>query len=254
MEESPNLWLWLGPYGILLLIMLYAMVEFTVSLFIKYPPPNRRPVTAAQLRARLLALCAKLPPFDRVESPDSDLELRWQAVAKGEGRFWKAKRQTTVRVRLLFDEERHEVRANESSHSSGYIIGLDRWLPRLSGGAGYSAGPLVTGRFAERIAATANAGGWTYRPVVLPFQVTRRGLQFLQALTPTPFRQLPPTQVWGILYPLTYVLAFVWLFGRGSPALWTTHNLWLFVLISTVWWGVWGLLVWTLHGFPKFWR
>jgi len=49
-----SLW-WLIPYAVLILFMVYAMMECTVTL-LQRPPANRKPVAGTELRRRLLAL------------------------------------------------------------------------------------------------------------------------------------------------------------------------------------------------------
>src|SRR5438128_43305 len=51
---AQSLW-WLVPYAVLILLMVHAMMEFTVTL-LQRPPANRKPVAGDELRRRLQAL------------------------------------------------------------------------------------------------------------------------------------------------------------------------------------------------------
>jgi hypothetical protein len=106
----------------------------------------------------------------------------------------------------------------------------------------------------QQLMAVAHAGGWTFRPVILPFQATERGTRLLHMLTPPPLRNATPTRIWGILYPLSYLLAFVWLFAIGGAEMQTTRSILLLVWITVAWWGTWGFITWLLCGAPRFWR
>ncbi len=46
LEQSP--W-WLIPFALLMLVMLHAMMEFTVSLLVERPQANRKPLAADRL-------------------------------------------------------------------------------------------------------------------------------------------------------------------------------------------------------------
>ena len=71
-----SLW-WLVPYAVLILLMVYAMMEFTVTL-LQRPPANRKPVAGDELRRRLLALNKPDRPHPLVVGQDCDLEMRWE--------------------------------------------------------------------------------------------------------------------------------------------------------------------------------
>lgn len=253
-NSTPNLLLWLGPYAILLLLMVFAMLEFTASLLAKAPAPRRAPLAAAEMAARLHALLPQLRPFEAVERTDCDLELRWVTGTQDATRFLRGSATSVVRLCILLDEVRHEVRVNESAYGYGVRGGLFGWIPKVTASAGYAAGPPGDNPVMRRIVAAAHKGGWSYRPIVLPMLATRRGLRLERRLTPRSLRGVSPARFWGALYVGSYCLAFVWLFALGGPALFTWRNLALVVLFSVIWWGVWALLAWMVCGFPKFWR
>jgi len=254
MPPTLNLWLWLVPYVVLLLVMVYAMMEFAASLLVKRPPNHRLPVPAVELRARILALEAKASPDDQVTGSANALEFRWQESTVSDERFVKAKQSSAYRIHVLLDEGRHELWICESSSSYVYFVGLYHWLPRVSAFAGYSAGASGMTPNIQQIMSATLAAGWTFRPVILPFQTTERGAQFLHRLTPTPLRRRSSTLLWGILYPFSYCLAFIWLFAFGGAKMHSLHNFLVLLLISAIWWGIWGFIAWGVCGFRPFWR
>lgn len=94
--------------------------------------------------------------------------------------------------------------------------------------------------------------GWGVRPVLWRFQATHRGLRLLEKLTPVARGRWPARRFWGVLYPVSFFGGIAYLLailGPLSPGGWV-----LVVGVTAAWWGVWGLLVWTLVGFPAFWR
>src|SRR5215470_10134958 len=78
---NQSLW-WLVPYAVLILLMLYAMMEFTVTL-LQRPPANRKPVAGDEVRRRLLALNASDQPHPLVVGQDCDLEIRCNMRTSG---------------------------------------------------------------------------------------------------------------------------------------------------------------------------
>lgn len=246
-----NLW-WLLPYGLLMLLMLHAMMEFTVSLLVQRPQANRKPIRADELRQRLLAVNEAQPPDPLVAGRDCDLEIDWgQDAVPPARRLAIVKAASGGRLRLLLDEQRHELRLNEVTHSYYFFFGLSGRLPRLSGYAGFQSGPPGHPMTRE-LSRIANRAGWRVRPVLWWFQATHRGYHFLESLTPAPLRRWPARRFWGILYPLSYVLGMGYLVAMIGPL--DRHNLLILAGISAGWWGVWGFLVWALLGFPAFWR
>lgn len=143
------------------------------------------------------------------------------------------------------------MRLNQVSRAYYFFFGLRGWLPRLGGYASFQSGP--PGQLTTReIGRVANRAGWQVRPVLWWFQATHRGHRFLEALTPAPLRRWPARRTWGLLYPLSFFLGLGYLALIIGPL--DRHNLLLLAGVSAGWWGVWGLLAWTLCGFPAFWR
>ena len=111
LEQSP--W-WLIPYVLLMLVMIHAMMEFTVSLLVQRPPANRKPITADELRKRLLVVNEADQPYPLVEGKDCDLEIHWElGEVPQPSRLAIAKAASGGRLRLLLDERRHELRMNQ---------------------------------------------------------------------------------------------------------------------------------------------
>jgi hypothetical protein len=243
---------WLIPYSLLMLVMLHAMMEFTVSLLAQRPRSQRKPASAAELREHLLALNEPDQPYQLVEGLDCDLEIYWEVgQAPPRGRFALAKGATVGRLRCLLDESRHELRLNQVDRSFYFFLGMSGWLPRVRGYFSFQAGPPGHAMTAE-ISHVANRRGWTVRPVLWWFQATYQGYHLVERLTPAPLRRWSARRFWGIVYPVSYVLGIGYLAAVIGPLDW--HNLALILGISAAWWGIWGLLVWMLCGFPAFWR
>jgi hypothetical protein len=244
-----SLW-WLVPYAVLMLLMVYAMMEFTVTL-LQRPPANRKPVAGDELRRRLLALNKPDHPHPLVVGQDCDLEMRWQHEDSRRSRFALSRHSSSSHMRFLLDEQRHELRMHQVDSGSGFFLGLEGWLPRLQGYASMSAGPpdqMLT----RDISHLAYRCGWTVRPVLWWFQATHSGSCALQALTPAPLRRWSTRRFWGALYPLSYFLGIGYLVAIVGPL--DRHTLLGLISVSAGWWGVWGLLAWALSGFPAFWQ
>jgi hypothetical protein len=249
LEQS--LW-WLVPFVLLVLIMLHAMMEYTVSLLAQRPQASRNPIPAGELRQRLLAVSEHAQPYHLAEGQDCDLEITWETgEIPRSGRLFIAKSASRSRVRLLLDESRHELRMNQVSRSYYFFLGLSGWLPRIGGYAGAQSGPPETA-LTQEVSRIANRYGWTVRPMLWWFQTTYRGVHFLESLTPAPLRRLPARRFWGILYPLAYFLSIAYLMVIAGPLEW--EDVLIAIGISAVWWGVWGFLVWAIRGFPALWR
>jgi hypothetical protein len=244
-----SLW-WLVPYAVLILLMVYAMMEFTVTL-LQRPPANRKPVAGDELRRRLLALNEPDNLHPLVVGQDCDLEIRWEHEDFRRGRFVLSRHSNSSHLRFLLDEQRHELRMNQVDSSSGFFLGLEGWLPRLQGYASFSAGPpgqMLT----KDISQMTYRSGWTVRPVIWWFQATHSGSRLLQALTPAPLRRWTARRFWGVLYPLSYFLGIGYLVAIVGSL--DRHTLLVLLGVSAGWWGVWGFLAWALSGFPAFWR
>ena len=243
---------WLLPYALLMLVMVHAMMEFTVSLLQQRAPAGRAPIAGDELRRRLLALNDPAQPHRLVEGSDCDLEIFWATEqAPPRGRFVVAKRASTNRLRFLLDEQRHELRMNQVSQAYGCVFGLVGWLPTLEAYFSAQSGPPGQS-LSKEISRTAQRAGWHVRPVVWWFQATRRGYRILELLTPAPLRRWPARRFWGILYPLSYAMGMGTILAIIGPL--ERDNLWILIGVSAGWWGIWGLLVWALRGFPAFWR
>jgi len=241
---------WLVPYLALMLVMLHAMMEFTVSLLVKRPA-HRRPVSAGELRQRLLALNGADLPYPLVEGRDCDLEMEWSYEDTRRSRFaisWEA---SSTRLRFLLDEQRHELRMHQVDSGSRFFVGLQGWLPRLQGAAGFGAGPPGES-LTKEISRVAQRGGWTVRPVLWWFQATHSGARFLRTITPAPLRNWPARRFWGWLYPLSFFGGLAYLVVIMGGLDW--RNGLILAGVSAGWWGIWGFLVWMLLGFPAFWR
>ena len=243
---------WLVPFALLMLWMVHAMMEFTVSLLVQRPPAKRTPVAADELRRRLLAADEGDQLCRLVAGKDCDLEIYWETrEAPQPSRRAIARGASAGHLRLLLDEQRHEVRINEVTRSYYWFVGLSGWVPRIAAYAGAAAGPPGQA-ITREISRVAGQGGWTVRPVLWWFQATKRGHRFLETATPAPLRQWPARRLWGILYPLSYVLGIGYLLAIVGPL--DGQDVLMIVGISAVWWGIWGFLVWVLLGFPAFWR
>lgn len=249
LEQS--LW-WLIPYVLLMLVMLHAMMEFTVSLLVQRPPANRKPIPANELQQHLLAEDEAIQPYRLVKGKDCDLEIMWGTdELPHPGRLAISKSTSHSHIRLLLDEQRHELRMNQVSRSYYFFFGLVGWLPRIEGYAAAQAG-LPGAAITKEISRIANRYGWTVRPVLWWFQATQRGVHFLEMLTPTPLRQWPARRFWGILYPLSYILGVAYLVVITGSLDW--DDVLIIIGVSAGWWGIWGFLVWAIRGFPAFWR
>jgi len=235
-----SLW-WLAPYVLLMLLMVHAMLEFTVSLLAERPRGRRKPATASELRQRLLSLDQSDQPYPLVEGKDCDLEISWEKVEPvHHSRFAVSKNAFRGRLRFLLDETRRELLMNQVTSSYYYFLGFSGWLPRLAGYAGFQAGPPDS-FLTKEIRQVALRSGWTVRPVLWWFQASRRGRRRLQARL-----------FWGILYPFSFFLGLIYFVVVAGPLVGSD---WLLLVgISAIWWCVWGVLVWMLLGFPAFWH
>jgi len=249
LDQNPTV---LIPYAVLMLVMLHAMMEFTVSLLAKPSPTKRKPVPADELRKRLLALETSEQAFQLRQGQDCDLEIYWEYVMDRQPVGLAIQRGSSMnRIRLLLDEVRHEIRMNEASRSAYFFLGMVGWLPRLRGHFSAQAGPPGEG-MTGHIRQVAHHAGWGVRPVIWWFEATYQGHRFLETLTPSFLRKWPARRLWGILYPLSFILGMGYLVAILRPL--DGRNLFILLGVSAAWWGVWGFLTWMLLGFPRFWR
>jgi hypothetical protein len=235
-----------------MLVMLQAMMEYTVSLLVQRPQGKRKPLTAQELRERLLAESQDARPYRLVAGRDCDLEIVWEPIettAVEEALITKSGSRS--HIRLLLDETRHDLRVNQVSHSYFFLIGMAGWLPRLQAYASAQSGPPEAA-LTKEIGRIANQCGWSVRPVIWPFQATRRGLQTLETLGPKPLRGWSARRFWGMLYPLSFLLMIAYLIAITGGLAW--DDLAVIAIVTAGWWGIWGFLVWMLLGFPAFWR
>jgi hypothetical protein len=242
---------WIVPYIALMLLMVHAMMEFTVTLLVKRPSARRQPVDKDELRRRLLALNQSGQVHSLTEGQDCDLEMKWAYEDTRRSRLAVSRQAGSSHVRFLLDEQRHELRMHQVDSGSSYFVGLQGWLPRIHGSAGIGAGP--PGEFlTKEISQVANRAGWTVRPVLWWFQATHSGYRFLQALTPAPLHRWSARRFWGWLYPLSFFGGL----GYLAAIIWPPdgRNLLIMAGVAAMWWGIWGFLIWMLRGFPAFWR
>ena len=96
---------WILPYLALMLVMLHAMMEFTVSLLVKRPS-KRQPVPGAELRQRLLALNQPDQAHPLIEGQDCDLEIKWFYEDTRRSHFAISRQASATHLRFLLDEQR----------------------------------------------------------------------------------------------------------------------------------------------------
>lgn len=263
----------------LALFMLQAMMEFTAALLTV--PSRRRGKTSrdALIERLLVRINEDGRPYRLVRSESGDVEIEWEVVdAAWREQFSKAKLTATYRGRLLLDEDTHEARWYESLRTSSFFLGFHGSRPRFNwsfqwrggyvnivwSGLVYGIEPGFPPRIGDvrafqidtiepkkEIRTIVTRAGWTFRPVLLGFQTTRRGNAILQRLVPWPLRDIPRRRFWGVAYPVSYALLIGYM-GAGAP--WTWNNMLVVLGISAAWWGIWGLCTWGLCGFPKFWN
>ena len=276
LESHP---VWIGPYAVLVLLMLYAMMEFTVTLLARSPATPRRPLAERDLRRRLLALNEPDRPYFLVEGKDCDLQPTWQVIDPAwHEQFARVKLTTLYRAWILLDPSRHELRMHELLRSANFFLGFDGWRPvcqpylflvaGLTGrwtGRAYGILPGFPPRIGavtdfaadtvalrDQIVQVAGRCGWTFRPMNLWFQATTWGFRLLGYITPPAVANMPARHFWGVMYPTSFFLGIGYLVAVGR--LWDLHSLLLIAGVSASWFAVWGFLVWALVGFPIFWR
>jgi hypothetical protein len=228
--------LWLAPFACLMLLMVFAMVQFTSVLMVKRPGRGIEPVSATELRDRLLALNKKKLPYKVLDSLDCDLELQGDSPDQ----------KVNYHAWLMLDDARKEVRGSESMSGRQRVLGM--------GASTYSAAYGVQKGYLGIDSAVSKAvteAGWTYRPVMFRFQTTHQGARRVESLTPGMLRSWTPLRFWGAIYALTFFGGLAAL----AVALWPmSAQYWLMMLlISAIWWAMWGLIAWLGLGLPRFW-
>lgn len=277
-----SLW-WLLPAGAIAVFMVVAMMRFTLALLTRRPRRRAQRIGGAELRARLAALAGHDSPYRVTERRHGGLELAWDVVdAAWRERFARVKLTVAYRARMLLDEARGEVRWFESVRSSSFFLGFDGWRARWNASFFYRSGyvnvtwsglaygilpgfPPRIGRVREfhldtvavkeEIRAVVEAAGWGFRPTTTALEVSPRFIRFcrgaLDLLVPAAWRGWSERRVWGVLYPLSFALFFVYLiFIAGSPAMVTPGDLGVMAAVAAIWWTIWGFLAWALLGFP----
>src|SRR6478672_672693 len=230
---NQSVW-WIVPYAVLMLFMVFAMMQFTVALLAKQPPPEREPVDRNELLSRLLALNSPDNPYQLVPGADCDLELHWNPVESSwAGRFARVKLSSVYQARMLFDDKHHQVRWWEMLRTSSFFLGFDGWVPNSNrswqlqtgyinttwAGKAYGILPgfpprigkvstfeLDTVTSKKRISKVVADSGWTFWPVLWWFQVRRDSNSVLQALLPSALRRISARGFWGILYLASFVV------------------------------------------------
>ena len=96
---------------------------------------------------------------------------------------------------LLFDEQRHDLRLNQVSHSYFFLIGMIGWLPRVEGYASAQSGPPEA-VMTKEISRIANRYGWTDPSCVMvvpghPPRLSHPGNTYPK--TPAPLVSAPPS-------------------------------------------------------------
>lgn len=274
---------WLLPAAAIAVFMLVAMMRFTVSLLTRPSRRRSQRMGVSELRERLVALSAADGSYRVVKGDHGRLELAWDVVAATWlERFARVKLTVAYRARMLLDEVRGEVRWFESVRSSSFFLGFDGWHPRWNASFFYRSGlvnvtwsglaygilpgfPPRIGRVREfhldtvavkeEIRAVVEAAGWGFRPTTTALEVSPRFIRFcrgaLDLLVPAAWRGWSERRVWGVLYPLSFALFFVYLiFIAGSPAMVTPGDLGVMAAVAAIWWTIWGFLAWALLGFP----
>ena len=164
---------------------------------VKRPPEDAPVLARSEVEQRLLALAGDRVPFSVRPGREADLEAEWRIVdAQWYEIFAKASLAKSLKIHLVLDESKHEVRALEESWDVSWRAGVPelqlsaetfkgRTLGSKSFGTGYAftgVDPLDWGQVYEYrfdvsemkdpIAAVVTGAGWSYVPVT-----TTRGLR-----------------------------------------------------------------------------
>jgi hypothetical protein len=235
------------------------------------PTPSGASIDVAELGGRLLALNEPGAPWRLVEHEECGIQVHWDPVDPAwRATFARVKLSAAFGVRLLLDDLRREVRWYEWSRTANVFIGLDGSRPRFNFPAAYTAGDLRAttyrgvaygvgpgwlpviedlrdfavdvGALQTRMAHVVADAGWARRSTHIWFQTRPSLFRLAQMLVPEPIRLLSRRQFWGIVYPVSFVLAIAALARAGGAM--TAGNVVIIMGISAAWWGLWGLLVW----------
>jgi hypothetical protein len=264
--------LWLLPAIPIVLLMVLAMMECTRTLLVKPAPKGLKPVEADALRRRLIALSSQQDRYQVVEGKPWDLEFVWDVVpASWQKHPARIKCTTIYRARMLLDESRHELRWFEYTRTSGFFMGFDGWRPVLSwslwfqigyvdvvwSGVAYEVLPGFPPRIGrvhrfsvntvaakQDVRKIVGQSGWSFQPRLWWFQVRRSpGGQVPGALLGPVFRQVTERRFWGVAYPGLYALFCVYMIAiNGGWSNLTAQSLLPIVLVSVLWWGIWGAI------------
>ena len=126
--------LWVISYALVLLLMVFAMMEFTISLLEKPPRQRQPPVDKDELRRRLLALNELELPYRLVEGKKSDLELRWDVIDDSwRQRFARVRLDVTYRARFCWTKRTTSCAATRSC-----IRAVSSWVLTVGSRASFS--------------------------------------------------------------------------------------------------------------------
>lgn len=254
---------------VLSIIMVWAMMAFTLALITRSRRPAAKPGSLAELRATLLALNTPDRKFRLVLLSDTEMRLDWDVVdASWYELFAKVKLTTIYRARLLLYEPEHEVRCHEMLRSANWLLGFEglsglRGLrPRFNWDFYYRSGvmnviwsglaygikkgwpprigevyrfTLNTVAAKQDIAAAAREVGWAFRPVLFKFETTAWGAALAKHLTPPFMRGWSRKKFWGSIYAAAWV-GIIGLFLTFMPWPPTGKDLLFVALIPAAFW------------------
>jgi hypothetical protein len=275
--SGSSLW-WFGLAIPLALFMVVAMMEFTVRLLVRSPRGRKYPLDRDTLEQRLLGHTFETLPVRITRAARGGLEIRDYEI--GDERRESLRRvafSIAYRARMAFDERRHELRWYESVRGRTLFLGFDGWVPHVHFGLWYHGGlvdlvgtvhayslepgfpprpgpsfdiEMDTVQLKHEVTEIVTRAGWSFRPVTLPFFATGGWLALSRRIVPSRLARVPEKWLWGIVYPLSYVVligCLLWAARLEDPNAWNRENLLITLLVSAAWWGVWGLLTWILH-------
>lgn len=261
--------LWLLPVVPLALFVVHAMMLFAMSWLATAPRRAKRRLTAVELRAKLAAQGGPERAWWLEPASNRDFNARWQVVDdEWRQQFDRVCLDSIYSLRFLLDEERHEVRQQESIRSTYFFAGREGLKWRFRFAMSYFAGPMggrwtgraygisrlwpptisETRRFdidigeAKRDARrAARAAGWEMKPVIWWFEASRWGLRLGRLLIPPPLNRLSPRALWGTLYPASYVTLIAYLVVIANIR--SAGDIGVIAMVSAAWWGVSGGLI-----------